>query len=90
MRKAAPIVMLVFALIFSVFILSDESYKRRSIIKESISLQTEKNTELSREVLELKSRVYQLQNNTRELEKTARNKLGMARPDEEIFIFESR
>ncbi len=82
--------MIVFALIFLGLMYSDDSYSRLSLIKENIDLQTKRNTELKREVLELKGRVYNLQNNPRELEKAARNKLGMARPNEEIFIFEKR
>ena len=37
---------------------------------------------------DLKSQVYNLQNDPRALEKAARNELGMARPNERIFIFE--
>ncbi len=70
--------------------ITDNSYSRLILMKENIQRQTDKNSELRKEVDELHTKVYNLQNNPRELEKAARNKLGMARPGEEIFIFEKK
>lgn len=90
MKKVAPYIFIAFAVIFLIIMFSDNSYSQLSLIKENIELQNKRNAELRREVLELRSRVYRLQNNPRALEKAARNKLGLARPGEEIYIFEKR
>jgi cell division protein FtsB len=90
MQKIAPYILIGFAVVFLVLMISDKSYSRLSLIKDNISTQVQKNSELRTDVLELKSKVYNLQNNPRDLEKSARNKLGMARPDEDIFIFEKK
>lgn len=90
MQKIAPYILIGFAFLFLILMFTDKSYSKLSLIKENISAQADRNAELRQEVLELRSKVYNLQNNPRDLEKAARNKLGMARPNEDIFIFEKR
>ncbi len=90
MQKIAPYILIGFAFIFLVLMITDNSYSRLVLMKENIDRQSDRNLELRNEVADLKTHVYNLQNNPRELEKAARNKLGMARPNEEIFIFEKK
>ncbi len=68
--------------------LGENSYERVSELRRGIFLQKQKNAELGDSVYELKREVYGLQNDPRVLEKAARNELGMARPNEQIYIFE--
>lgn len=69
-------------------IYGDESYSRYTTLQRSLKLQEQKNQELDQHVRGLRKRVNGLTNDPRELEKAARNELGMARPDELIFIFD--
>ena len=56
--------------------------------RRSLAVQEESNRELRDYVESLRGSVYGLRENDRALEKAARNELGMARPNEEIFFFE--
>lgn len=56
--------------------------------RRSLAVQEENNRELRDYVESLRGSVYGLREKDRALEKAARNELGMARPNEEIFFFE--
>lgn len=71
-------------------LLGSGGFERRSALEASVAAQRARNRALSNEVNLLKREVYGLQQVPRELEKAARNNLGMARPDEFIFIFDER
>ena len=88
MQKIAPYILIGFSLIFLVLMFTDKSYSKLNLLKKNIDTQVDKNAELRDDVTNLRSQIYNLQNSPRALEKSARNKLGMARPDEDIFIFE--
>jgi len=49
--------------------------------------QQERNSALQGKVDSLRREVLSLQHDKRALERAARNELGLARPDEKIFIF---
>ena len=89
MKGLAPGIILFCALIAALFSLfGDDSYGRMQSLEKSLGAQLQKNEELHAHVSELKRDVYGLQHDDRILEKAARNELGMARPDEMIFIFD--
>ena len=73
--------------VFTIF--GDDSYGRLSQIRSAISHQKEKNDVLRARVDELKSKVDGIQQDDRALEKAARSELGMAKPNEMIFLFDS-
>ena len=73
--------------LFTIF--GDESYSKLGQIRSAISHQKEKNDVLRSRVDKLKAQVEGLQQDDRELEKAARSELGMARPNEQIFLFDS-
>ena len=90
MKQYAPFIVVVLAIIVAIFtIFGDESYTKLAQIISSITRQKEKNDVLRGHVDGLKSKVQGLQQNDRELEKAARSELGMARPNEQIFLFDS-
>ena len=90
MKGLAPGIILFCALVAVLFSLfGDDSYGRMQSLEKSLSAQQQKNNELHAHVSELKRDVYGLQHDDRILEKAARNELGMARPDETIFIFDT-
>jgi cell division protein FtsB len=76
------------AALYSLF--ADGSYLGLKGLQRSVSNQDEKNEELQHKVSELKTRIHGLRTSDRELEKAARNELGMARPNELIFLFEKK
>lgn len=89
MKGLAPGILLFCALVAALFSLfGDDSYGRMQSLERSLSAQQQKNEELRTHVSDLKRDVYGLQHDDRILEKAARNELGMARPDEMIFIFD--
>lgn len=68
----------------------DDSFSRLRALSRSVGLQQQKNAELEAHVSGLKRRARGLVEDDRELEKAARNELGLARPDEYIFIFDKK
>ena len=89
MQKLAPIFIILLALVTLGFLFfGEDSYARISSLNNAIEQQKQKNLELKDKVDQLKEDIHGLQNNPRELEKAARNELGMARPNELIYMFE--
>ena len=73
--------------LFSLF--GDDSYSRMQSLRRSIENQQSKNSELESKVSKLQSEFTSLRFDDKQLENTARNELGMARPNELIFKFDS-
>lgn len=91
MRELAPIIIVIFAVFTVVFsFLGDSSYTRLSALKKSLVSEEEENRVLKARVVDLRRNVRALRDDDRELEKAARNELGLARPNEQIFIFDKK
>lgn len=89
MRRFVPAILVFLALVTLGFVfLGENSYERISEVRNAINQQKQRNGDLHERVDDLKREVYGLQNDPRTLEKAARNELGMARPNEQIYIFE--
>lgn len=89
MKQYVPIIIVALAIAVALLsILGDESFAKLTQFRSSISAQKDKNDVLSDRVNKLRQEVAGLQTNDRVLEKAARNELGMARPNEMIFLFE--
>lgn len=69
---------------------TDGGYGRLHSMRDSLALQHSKNEALQDKVRELRSKVRGIGSDDRQLEKEVRNELGLARPDEFIFIFEKK
>ena len=69
-------------------IIGEQSYPQLQRLRENLQKQTTKNREMRAYLQELRQQLVDLQHNDRELEKAARNELGLAREDELIFVFE--
>jgi len=65
-----------------------ESYARVANLEKSVKWQQKENLKALRKIERLKQRVVGIQQNSRMLEKEARNALGLARPDDYIIIFD--
>lgn len=74
--------------ILSLAVFYDDSLSKLFLIKESLSFQERENHELRHRVDELDAKINGLQHDPRSLERAARNELGMARPNDLIFVFE--
>lgn len=74
--------------VFAYFLLGDGSISNFHSLKESLDTQRVKTEELRTKVDSLKSQAYKLKKDDRFLEQAARNELGLARPDELIFLFD--
>lgn len=89
MKSSVVIILLLCALLAAITTLvSDGSYSRMRNLEQSVAAQKEKNSELKQQVGALRQEVHGLQHDDRVLEKAARNELGLARPGENLVIFE--
>ena len=73
--------------LFSIF--GDDSYSRMQSLRKSIENQQGRNAELEGRVFKLQTDISAIRFDDKKLESTARNELGMARPNELIFRFDS-
>ena len=90
-KQLVPLGLLVLALVAVLFsLLGEDNYSRLSSLKRSLVEQNEENEHLRSAVGELRHEVRELREDDRALEKAARNEMGLARPDEKIFIFEKK
>ncbi len=90
MKPYIPLLLIVAALTIAGFSLYGTSgLPRLRALEENLNGQRESNVELFQKVRGLKREVTGLQNDDRVLEKAARNELGMARPGEQVFVFDS-
>lgn len=90
MRQSVPFIILIAAFLACVSsILGEDGYSKLIMLRKTLAAQVEDNTQSLNELNTLKRRVKGLRSDPRSLEKAARNELGMARPDEMIFIFDS-
>lgn len=91
MRSLTPTLLVLLAVsIGALTIVGDDSYSKYVSLQGSLDAQVEKNDQLESKVGELRRKVTGLQSNPRELERAARDELGMARPDELIFVFDRK
>jgi cell division protein FtsB len=89
MRNFVPYILFVLALVtLGLLLFGENSYDRIFDLRNNLAQQKQKNIEISEKVDNLKREVFGLQSSPRALEKAARNELGMARPNEQIYIFE--
>ena len=89
MKKLVPVFVLLAAVIIAVLcVFGGSSYTKLVTLRRTLESERAKNAELSELVGSLKREVRLLQTEPRAVEKAARNELGMARPDEQIFFFE--
>jgi len=89
MREAVPffvIISLLAATIISIF--GDGGMPTQTRMRATLQDEQERSQELEAYVNKLKNNVHRLQNDPRELERAARERLGMARPDEAVFFFD--
>ena len=87
--KLVPWLLVLLAVITGAFVVfGEEALGRLRTLRDTIAVQRERNQELQQVVDELRGRVAGLQHDDRVLEKAARNELGMAKPNEYIFIFD--
>ena len=68
-------------------LLGDESFARLQGFRGDLNKEVLKNQELKTYVDDLKRDVWALKKDERRIEKSARENLGLARPDEKIFLF---
>ena len=91
MKSYAVFILLLCALaavVFSIF--GEDNYAKLMAMEHSLESQKRFNHELGSKVEGLREKVLGVVSDDRKLEKAARNELGLARPDEYIFIFEKR
>lgn len=65
-----------------------EGYPHLEALRDSLNRQNTRNEERAAYINELKKEVYSLERDDRALEKAARENLGMAKPNEEVYFFE--
>jgi cell division protein FtsB len=91
MRYFTPAMIFLLALAIGYFsIFGSESHSGLRALSRSLEAQRKENAAAERHVERLKQQVFGVQHDRRELEKAARNELGMARPDELIIIFDRK
>ena len=91
MRRFVPMLVLGLGLAVVLYsLLGDESYPKLRQLRSTLQSQKQTNAVLREKVLKLRHEVHGLEGSNRILEKAARNELGMARPGEQIFLFEKK
>ena len=89
MKQYAPVIVVVLACITALLSLfGDSSISKIRELEQAIEVQRDTNAELREKVVKLRHETTGLRHDDRALERAARNELGMARPNETIFIFE--
>lgn len=84
-----PFILLVLGVTLAVLtFLEPNGFPRVERLRGALLSQREDTARLRREVRALKREVIALQGDPRKLEKTVREELGMARPNEEIYFFD--
>ncbi len=91
MRSLTPVIILSLAVVTLLLsLLGDGSIREYRSIAAGLKEQRAENEAARQHNLTVKRNIYQLQTDSRALEKAARNELGMARADERIFVFGER
>lgn len=91
LRAYAPLAVLLFAFIaVGLSCFGADGLARLHSLRQAVATQETSNKDLQKHVESLRKTVYALREDDRELEKAARNELGLARPNEEVFIFEHK
>lgn len=91
MRRFPPYLVLLGALaVAALALFGDDSISRLRSLRAGVDAQQRVNRELGAKVDSLDSEVRSLQRDPRALERAARNELGLARPDEAIFLFDHK
>jgi cell division protein FtsB len=88
LSKKAPVVILFLALTLCLLaFLGDESFTKLQSLRKDLQGESVDNQKMQGYVEKLKREVWSLKKDDRLIEKSARENLGMARPDEKIFLF---
>ncbi|MBX7138910.1 MAG: septum formation initiator family protein [Oligoflexia bacterium] len=90
MKISPTIILFVCAVAVIVSLLSASGISRITALRQGVDSQRQYNHELEGQVQDLDRQVKGLQRGGRDLEKAAREKLGMSAPDEMIFIFDDK
>lgn len=91
MKKTIPVVTAIFFTIAGLMVLyftvaGSHGLLHLQKINNELALLAEKNRELESEILDFENQAYGIKNNRFELEKTVRQELGYARPEEIVYI----
>lgn len=89
MKGLLPGALLIFLIAITLLaLLGKDGYPHLQSMRETLDRQNSRNEERAANIKELKREVYSLERDDRALEKAAREHLGMAKPNEEIYFFE--
>lgn len=90
-KEWAPLAVTVCALLTVVLSLfGEDSYERLQGLRRAVIVQERENAAMLEKVSTLRTKIRGLREDERELEKAARNELGLARPNEQVYIFDKR
>ncbi|RMD88237.1 MAG: septum formation initiator family protein [Candidatus Dadabacteria bacterium] len=89
MKRVIALVVLSIGLLATAhFIAGKEGLQKLELLRDALEKRRAYNAKLKKDVMKLRREIYNIQNDPRALEKVARERLGMARPNELIFLFE--
>ncbi len=89
MKGLIPIAFLIsLIVIVAISIFGKGGYPHLQSLRHSLDRQNSRNEDRELYIKDLKSEVYSLERDDRALERAAREHLGMARPNEEVYFFE--
>ncbi|MCB9029771.1 MAG: septum formation initiator family protein [Deltaproteobacteria bacterium] len=89
MKGVLPFALILTALILTIFsIVRDGGYDQLQTLKANHLRQQAKNQEKQDYVNSLRRDIYELKYDQRALEKKAREDVGMARPNEQVYFFD--
>ena len=88
--KYLQISVIVVVLISAGVLMGEKSLNQRRKLAEKKRFVTAENLELARQIKSLEQGVMSLRSDPKTIERVAKRKLGMARPDEMVYIFGRR
>jgi cell division protein FtsB len=86
--KYLRIVLLLAALVLVGVLVGEKSLTQKAVLEEKKSSIRKENHKLALEIKELERQVTLMRSDPSTIENVAKRKLGMARPDETVYIFE--
>ena len=88
MGKHSWILITGLSLVLAVFVvIGDHGILKLSAINNELRLIESKNRELESDIVDVKNKIYSIDNNNLTLEKRAREELGLAKKGEMVYIF---
>ncbi|MFC1833159.1 septum formation initiator family protein [Thermodesulfobacteriota bacterium] len=84
------LVIILVGMVTAIGLMGEKGFNQKGRIEDKKELLTEENGRLAMEIRSLERHITLLRSDTRAIGRAAKHKLGMARPDEMVYVFSSQ